>query len=213
MTSIDPIINQMRESGCNSCECGLAIFDETQEQVRINGSFCSPTPGSMMIEITAFNIETRKEIWTETCDTGRLCAIPFVLEEDWICYNSNEDTHDIVFLDDHWEIFSALGHRGHRAVFNENQYILLIEVCELIDQAVNKYNAKSKDDFNALLQFAFIPDYITDNGFVIEYNNDTNPFEEHLAIYINPQIAQLLKYVMSQARNLPGVVMDIGLDL
>lgn len=81
----------MQESGCNSCRCDLAVFDDSGHQVRIYGSFCSPIRGSMMIEITAYSLDTGEEIWNDICDTGRMCTIPFELLHEWQCYNSEEE--------------------------------------------------------------------------------------------------------------------------
>ena len=39
MMPIDNIIAQMKNSDCMQCECENAIFDETGEEVSINGSF------------------------------------------------------------------------------------------------------------------------------------------------------------------------------
>jgi hypothetical protein len=57
-----------------------------------------------MIQITAYSLLDGSSVWTDMCDTGRLCTIPFSTEVTWECYSSGESYMDIVFLGDHWMI-------------------------------------------------------------------------------------------------------------
>lgn len=82
---IDNIIAQMKNSDCMQCECENAIFDETGEEVSINGSFCNMIPGFNHIAIISYSKETGDEVWSRVCDTGKMCSIPFTSSKGFQC--------------------------------------------------------------------------------------------------------------------------------
>ncbi len=85
MITIDNVIAQMRLSECLNCRCESAIYDDTNEPVTINGTFCYPQPGLQMIHVTANNLDGN-EVWSKECDTGRTCTIPFTTSITFECH-------------------------------------------------------------------------------------------------------------------------------
>lgn len=84
MMSIDSVINQMKETRCLDCYCDLATYDETNEIVNLYGSFCYPQVNLQMIQITAYD-SNQNVVWSQECDTGKTCSIPFTSTEGMKC--------------------------------------------------------------------------------------------------------------------------------
>ena len=84
--SLDSVLAQMRLQECLHCNCIEATYDETNEEVIINGSFCYPVAGHQMIQITAINRASGEVVWIKECETGQTCSIPFTSSHEFVCY-------------------------------------------------------------------------------------------------------------------------------
>jgi hypothetical protein len=84
MMTIDNVINQMSETQCLDCYCESAIYDDTNEKVKLFGSFIYPQPNLQMIHIIAKNLDGSL-VWEKECDTGKTCSIPFTSNEGMQC--------------------------------------------------------------------------------------------------------------------------------
>lgn len=90
MKNLDSAISQMNMKGCHNCSLSNATYDETGEEVNIEGSFCGIPVSNTMIQLTAYRKEDNAVIWTNECETGKTCSIPFTSKEDFICYSTDE---------------------------------------------------------------------------------------------------------------------------
>ena len=84
--TIDSVLAKMKLDKCIHCNCIDATYDESKEEVIINGSFCYPVEGHPMIQITAINKISGKVIWDKECETGQTCSIPFTSDQNFNCY-------------------------------------------------------------------------------------------------------------------------------
>lgn len=91
MMPLDNIIAQMVEKECKDCNCSIATADNNEQDcsqgqsVEIYGSFCYPVVGHSHIAIIVRDRESKKEVWSKVCDTGKMCAIPFSSEGGFKC--------------------------------------------------------------------------------------------------------------------------------
>ncbi len=84
--NLDEILNRMKTDNCLSCNCIEATYDENDESVVINGTFCKPSRESDMIQIVAISKASGELIWELECETQTTCSIPFTSTQPFICY-------------------------------------------------------------------------------------------------------------------------------